>query len=121
MYKVRFHLAQGPNYMKWQVKSLNGGVRYFDPASVGLSLTNCTLHNQEKTATKIFNGSNKTVCAWIQCEKLKLIKIPEPVEGGVRLFYNPKKSVHWHTAGKTNLDKALIKSIQTYNTSIYAV
>ena len=74
MYRVRFHLGRGANYMKWQVRDSNGGVRYYDPESVRQVMLNAKLHNRPNVAKKICEGANKTVCAWVECE-LSLIHI----------------------------------------------
>lgn len=50
MYKVRFHLGRGENYMKWQISELGGKPAYFKPEDVNLNLIKCTLKNNKKVA-----------------------------------------------------------------------
>ena len=52
MVKVRFHLAKGENYMKWQVKDANGDVQYLEPEQVSIKMYGCKLINQRGTAEK---------------------------------------------------------------------
>lgn len=66
--QVRFHLGAGKNFMKWQVKE-DGRVSYFDPETTNLVLINAKLRNQIETAKKINQGANKTVCAWVECDR----------------------------------------------------
>jgi hypothetical protein len=69
--KVRFSLQRGENYMKWRVIGSDGVVTYYSPCDVQLIMRGCTLRNNKKLATKIFNGeSTKVVCAWILCNDL---------------------------------------------------
>ena len=96
--KVRFHLARGENYMKWKVEYPSGEVAYYSPTGVQLRMINCELKNHKKTSLKIFNGKNKTVCAWVLCDDIKFTIrnfTPYDIMGLNRLKYNPKKSPFW--------------------------
>ena len=63
-YRVRFHLAKGDNYMKWQVFDRQSNTKdYIDPDSKSIVMLECELGNHPTTAKKIYNGENKTVCA----------------------------------------------------------
>jgi hypothetical protein len=96
--KVRFNLGKGENYMKWKIEYPSGQVSYYSPGDIQLILKKCTLKNGRKTALKIFNGENKTVCAWVLCEDITVcygsfkqfddMNLP-------RLKYNPKKLPFW--------------------------
>lgn len=92
MYKVRFHLAHGPNYRSWQVKE-GRGVSFHDPAGVRLRMWSCRLRNRRQIAEAIHAGSGKSVCAWIECAVLEVAP-PSPVEG-TRLSYNPRIRPCW--------------------------
>ena len=96
--KVRFHLARGQNYMRWQVKQ-GDSVQYYDPEDVILEMHEATLRNQRKTAERIMDGENKTVCAWV-----------------VKDFahYNPRRRPYWHDSKKNNLDNSKYKALATY-------
>ncbi len=113
MYRVRFHLGRGENYMKWQVKDSNGVVRYYDPESVRLVMLNAKLHNRPNVAKKICEGANKTVCAWVECEWVGVVsnmetKVPF---GKNAILYNPRKSPHWTNKRGENLDGMQFGSI----------
>jgi hypothetical protein len=103
--RVRFHLAQGPNFQNWQIKC-GETVEYYDPQDVNLLLFNCKLRNQTATAKRIFNGANKTVCAWIECDHVKVItsatdKVPAALDF---LYYNPRNKPYWHCSRGRNRD-----------------
>lgn len=96
IYKVRFHLQKGPNYLKWQVRAPDGSVRYYDPKEFSLVMINCKLKNRVKTAQKIHDGADKSVCAWIECEQINVyqeVLSTNTLKG--TLSYNPKSHVHW--------------------------
>lgn len=117
LYKVRFHLAAGPNYQRWQVRC-GDDVKYYDPEDVTLTMYGCTLRNQRKTAEGIYLGKNKTVCAWIQCEHLKVNSnhesfIPDP-KGFVAVQYNPRKAPNWFRDNyKNNVDNMSFMCLTT--------
>jgi hypothetical protein len=96
--KVRFNLGRGENYMKWKIEYPSGQVSYYSPTSIQLILKGCTLKNGRKTAIKIFNGENKSVCAWVLCEDIQVcygsLKSFDDMELN-RLKYNPKKLPFW--------------------------
>ena len=77
MYKVRFHLGAGENFMKWQVKSPDGTVKFYKPEEVGILMTGCFLRNQKGTAEKIHAGANKTVCAWVEAQLVSVVPATE--------------------------------------------
>ena len=95
--KVRFNLGKGKNYLKWKVQT-STGIEYYYPADVQLVLKNCKLKNSLTTAQKIFNGENKTVCAWILCEDI-IIKHNDFQQHDImktsRLRYNPRVKPFW--------------------------
>lgn len=107
-YKVRFHLAAGPNYQRWQVRH-GDDVKYYDPEDVTLDMYGCQLRNQSKTAEGIYLGKSKTVCAWVQCDHLEVKSrhehtLPDP-KGFVAVQYNPRKAPHWFRDNyKNNVD-----------------
>lgn len=115
MFKVRFHLGRGENYMRWQVKDQNGVVSYYDPESVKLSLEQCTLKNNKKLAREIHEGANKTVCAWILCEK---VFFESDDAEGKEIMYNPRKSPYW-TDGISDLDNKKFKKIYSQSRRLF--
>jgi hypothetical protein len=107
MYKVRFHLGRGKNFMKWQVSSnLNTGdgtgarhvVSYINPSENQLALFDCKLAIQPSAAKKIHEGACKTVCAWIQCAEVQVLSpnriIKNDTDWNVR--FNPRVSPEWY-------------------------
>jgi len=113
MYKVRFHLGRGKNFMKWQVTSnLNTGdgtgakhvVSYINPQNNQLAMLGCKLSLQPTAAKKIHDGANKTVCAWIECEAVQVLEVNrlKPNEQDYRIKFNPRQSPNW-TDGYNNI------------------
>jgi len=113
MYKVRFHLGRGKNFMKWQVTSnLNTGdgtgakhvVSYVNPQENQLAMLGCKLSLQPTAAQKIHDGANKTVCAWIECEAVQVLSVNrlKPNEQDYRIKFNPRQSPNW-TDGYNNI------------------
>lgn len=99
--KVRFSLQRGENYMKWKVIDSNGVVTYYSPCDVQLIMRGCTLRNNKKLATKIYNGeSTKVVCAWILCDDLEIRHSDFIKESDFKIKYNPKLAPHWMFLGE---------------------
>lgn len=126
MYRVRFHLANGPHFMHWQIKNMSTGkVEYVNPEHDCLVMTNCILKNQPRTAQKIFDGADKTVCAWIQCGRWYLQSVHYTREYLAdakmeRIRYNPKIVPYWHFMldGK-NIDNNPFCILVTVNRRVY--
>lgn len=119
MYKLRFHLGQGPNFMKWQLKVRNE-ISYFSPSEVTIRAFNVTLRNTPKTATKIFEGAHKTVCAWLDCEFIDISPVEKFSDAGfTQLSFNPRNFPHW-TIPETgwNLDGKIVGNIITMGRSV---
>jgi hypothetical protein len=94
--KVRFSLQRGENYMKWRVIGSDKVVTYYHPCDVQLIMRGCTLRNNKKLATKIYNGeSTKVVCAWILCNELEIKHSDFIKESDFKIKYNPKLAPHW--------------------------
>jgi hypothetical protein len=99
--KVRFSLQRGENYMKWRVIGSDGIVTYYNPCDVQLIMRGCTLRNNKKLATKIFNGeSTKVVCAWILCNDLEIRHSDFIKESDFKIKYNPKVAPNWTFLGE---------------------
>ena len=112
--KVRFSLQRGENYMKWRVIGNNGVVTYYNPCEVQLVMMGCTLKNNKKLATKIFNGeSTKVVCAWILCDSLEIRHSDFIKESDFKIKYNPKIAPYWMFLGEDidNRDISYIVSV----------
>ena len=92
--KVRFNLGRGKNYMKWKVE-VDGRSEYYSPEEHNLLLFGCQLKNSRKTAEKIHQGANKSVCAWILCDWFALAQNCVLPEATMRLTYNPRVRPNW--------------------------
>jgi hypothetical protein len=117
-YKVRFHLAAGEYYRKWQVRQ-RSNVTYYDPEKVCLAMINCRLRNSRQIAQKIKEGANKTVCAWIECENLVVQQISDPNQH-TAITYNPKIQPHWVENGK-DVDNKRYDYLYTNGRIVYRI
>lgn len=116
MIRVRFNLGAGPRYKKWKVEWQNGEVKYLEPSHVTLVMGGCTLRNREASAQKIFEGHNKFVCAWIECES---IEIKDPISiSGEPVKYNPRVAPHW-MLGPVNVDGAKFNELITNGRNVF--
>lgn len=102
--KVRFHLAKGHNFMKWQIK--NGTeVNYETPSDVSLVMFNVKLKNTRATAKKIHDGAFKTVCAWVECEDISVTsQVMCNRDEFSMVSYNPKRNPYWTDVSGKNVD-----------------
>jgi hypothetical protein len=116
-YKIRLHLAKGPNYKKWQVK-YNKIITYYDPENFSITMINCRLRNHRKTAEKIFAGANKTVCAWIECEEIKVLE-NNFFKSTIEIRYNPRIAPYWLENNK-EVDDNYYQVLQTNKRKIYS-
>jgi len=104
-FKVRFHLGQGENYMKWRVEDVTTkNVWFFEPSNFQALIVNGKLHNHPSTAMKINHGANKTVCAWIMAEDVILYPSDNLLMKG-QVAYNPRLMPHWIDNNGNNADK----------------
>ena len=119
MYRIRFHLAKGKNFMKWQVKSPSGEVQFYEPSEVTIFMEGCVLRNQKGTAEKIFGGEDKTVCAWVDAVDLRVVAAPikNIMSTSAVLHYNPRVLPYWNLDGK-DIDKSKHTSLFTSNRHI---
>ena len=121
MNRLRFHLAKGPNYMNWQLRNKKEGIlEYYNPDEFRYSIVRGKLNNSKKTATRIFEGENKTVCSWISFESGSQDLLNFNWLGSVRLSYNPKRAPHWTSPEYEgcNLD-GFVGDIYIINKSLY--
>lgn len=104
-FKIRFHLGQGENYMKWRVEDVTTkNVWFFEPSEFEAVIINGKLYNQKSAANKINQGSNKTVCAWIMAEDVVLYPTENLWMKG-QVSYNPRVMPHWIDNNGNNVDK----------------
>jgi len=119
-YRVRFHLAKGDNYMKWQVfDKLHGTKDYYDPDTRSIIMRDCLLGNHATTAKKIFNGDNKTVCAWVACNEVRVVDSVPTIGRLTHYKYNPRKNPHWHTDRLMNADNLKFNVMVTNKRKVY--
>lgn len=111
LYKVRFNLGKGKNYMKWKIEGPEG-VSYYDPDEIQIVMHECQLKNQQKTALKILAGAHKTVCAWVKCTSVE-IQEPNTVswDSFINLNYNPRVFPHWFINNGENIDGMVLKQV----------
>ena len=122
MLKVRFHLAKGKNYQKWQVRK-GRAVCYYDPTKVNLLMRDCRLVNRRGTAEKIFAGEDKTVCAWVECEQVLVgVCAADQYDAGQQLIYNPRWQPFWTSSEDgVNLDGERFPVILSQGRSLFEV
>ena len=116
---VRYNLSRGVNYMKWKITYPDKSFEYREPSETSLIMTNCFLRNQSGTANKIYNGSYKTVCAWIECEAIEILNIFEDESPySKRISYNPKTKPYWRYNDE-NIDSTIYDEIFTIDRKIF--
>lgn len=122
IYKIRFHLGAGENFMKWRVENVETKkVDFFDPDIYSLALNNCKLYNHKGTAEKIYDGANKTVCSWIMSSRVDIL-IGDPNDdkpNNKRLFYNPRVAPNWMDSDNKNIDKKEFNSLTTIGKKLF--
>jgi hypothetical protein len=116
MVKIRFNLGAGPYYKKWKVEFESGMAEYFEPSRVSLVMKNCRLKNRPGSAQKIFDGHQKFVCAWIECDSFEL---REPLSLTCEeVKYNPRVQPHW-TLNEINVDDARFEELTTSGRTVF--
>ena len=120
-FQIRFNLGAGDNYKKWKVTSPQGDVQYIEPNEVNIFMEGCKLCNQKGTATKIFEGANKTVCAWVEADNVDIIRKYDEndfIVFGDEVSYNPRVAPNW-TYNNENVDKSEFSDLVTKGRAIY--
>ena len=116
-YQVRFNLGKGKNFMKWKVSYPSGTARYYEPSEVLIIMNGCKLVNQKGTAQKIFDGANKTVCAWVECDGVKVINKVVTQSEARQVCYNPRVTPHWVLDNEV-VDKVEFEELFTVGKSV---
>lgn len=121
MFKLRFHLANGPHKYKWQLKDDQGNVTYVDPADANFTMMNCKLHNSRKVAEGIHAGKEKTVCSWIECESISIRfdYFPEEFFNN-EVSYNPRVAPFWRNTAGENIDGKFFEVLETKGRKVFA-
>jgi hypothetical protein len=106
--------------MKWQVFDLKNNTKdYYDPDTRSIIMRDCLLGNHATTAKKIFNGDNKTVCAWVACDDVRVVESVPPIGELTHYKYNPRKNPHWHTDRLMNADNLKFNMMVTNKRRVY--
>ena len=78
----------------------------------------CKLKNRPHVAKLIYQGANKSVCAWIECDDL-WIKEHSPIVGEAsQIAYNPRNAPYWVEDGQ-NVDGKLYAFLHTHQRGIF--
>lgn len=119
--KIRFNLGRGPRYKKWKISYFDKTVDYYEPNEIVLLMHNAKLISNKQQALTINLGGNKSVCAWVECEKVEILKegfdlnrYPEPIN------YNPRVLPHWERE-EMDIDNKQFNALITMGTKIYEV
>lgn len=124
MFKIRFHLKNGKNFLNWQITNIETGVKqYVDPELHDLVMGDCKLHNRKGVANSIFKGGEKNVCAWIVCTAYTTRPRTAPEGRSQAIRYNPRDCIHWHLESDTgtNLDNARFKQIVSSGRKLFSI
>lgn len=116
--KVRFNLGKGPNYMKFKVEYPDGRKEYYHPSDYQLVMSDCILKNHKKTAQKIFDGAEKTVCAWILCKQIEIRNSSFIKDDTRRVRYNPRVQPNWLLDGQI-VDNKEFEKIHSIDWGLY--
>jgi hypothetical protein len=116
--KVRFNLGRGKNYLKWKVTHPDGDVIYYSPDEVQLVMTECTFKNHKSTAQKIYDGGNKTVCAWVLCKEIEINTTGFIKDETKKVRYNPRVQPNWLYEGKV-MDNETSTQLHTIDRGVY--
>jgi hypothetical protein len=116
--KVRFNLGRGKNYLKWKVTHPDNSVIYYSPDEVQLVMTECTFKNHKSTAQKIYDGGNKTVCAWVLCKDIKIYTGKPITDETKKVRYNPRVQPNWLYEGKV-MDNETSTQLHTIDRGVY--
>jgi ABC-type uncharacterized transport system ATPase subunit len=120
MYRVRFHLQSGKNYLKWQIRQ-GKTVVYVDPSKDNLEMVGCKLVNKLNKAKKVHKAGVKDVAGWVECERV-MINNENPVDNLERLFYNPIRDPQWRRDsdnGEFDWDNTEYATLVTHGKQVY--
>ena len=118
MYKLRFNLGRGENFEKWKLVHPNGYVAYFCPQKTSFKMSECKVKIRVNASNKIFEGSNKFPCSWIEC---KHIEVLEKVEYDYveKFHYNPRLNPNWLDSVGNIINNNTYKTLVTIEDSVF--
>jgi hypothetical protein len=122
MYRVRFHLQSGKNFMKWQIRQ-GKKVVYIDPAQHKLEMLGCKLVNKINKAKQVHKRGVKDVAGWVECEDV-VINDEIGVDNLERLFYNPIRDPQWRREsddGEFGWDNSKYATLVTQGKQVYVL
>ena len=122
MYRVRFHLAKGANFMTWQIRK-GKKVVYIDPAQHKLEMLGCKLVNKINKAKQVHKRGVKDVAGWVECEDV-VINDEIGVDNLERLFYNPIRDPQWRResdSGEFAWDNSQYSALVTQGKQVYVL
>lgn len=120
MYKVRFHMGRGKNYLKWRIENTDTKeVQFICPTEYTLLLQDTKLRNRPATAKKIFEGAHKEICAWIDAVKVTIVKSSE--FKGNEVFYNPRITPYWRDNEGAKIDNTVHPYLATKGRSVFVL
>lgn len=127
--RLRYHLGRGEFYKHWQLKSSRQRSKavYFNPEDTSFILKGVKLYSKRSAAQKIYEGSNKNVCAWLSIEgSVKISSTQLSVEDMTEIAYNPRVAPFWTYKGiwcekeeDINLDMKKFDKVIINKTKIY--
>lgn len=121
MYKLRFNLGKGENFMKWKLTYPDKTSVYLDPNETTIMMMGCELVNRKTTAKRIHAGENKTVCAHIKAEEVSVFDITsKPSKDLAEVAYNPRIKPHWRDEYHNDLDGLKFAALITHGNKVYA-
>ena len=122
MYRVRFHLAKGANFMKWQIRQ-GKKVVYIDPAQHKLEMLGSKLVNKINKAKQVHKRGVKDVAGWVECDDV-IINDEIGVDNLERLFYNPIRDPQWRResdSGEFAWDNSEYATLVTQGKQVYVL
>jgi hypothetical protein len=122
VYRVRFHLQSGKNFMKWQIRQ-GKKVVYIDPAQHKLEMLGCKLVNKINKAKQVHKRGVKDVAGWVECDDV-VINDEIGVDNLERLFYNPIRDPQWRREsddGEFAWDNSEYATLVTQGKQVYVL
>lgn len=92
--------------MKWQITKGQSRI-YVDPAIHSIIIYDGRLVNKVKMARRIFEGANKSVCAWIEASSYEIVdraQFDKDSYFEVPVAYNPRVVPNWQDFRGANID-----------------
>jgi hypothetical protein len=118
MYKVRFNLGAGKMFMTWKITDPSGNHKYYQPNEVVLKMKGCNLYNNITGATKIFEGANKYVVAWVQAEEVEVLEQNQLEMAFDKVSYNPRVTPNWELNGE-NVDGQTFEALVSIGRELF--